>query len=67
MAAPEPGTKEYQDQVNRIVTVGKNSDIDFSNKRESSNFLMMFVMDMSFHRAAICEALKILEQNECQK
>ncbi len=50
---PEHGTPKYKKQVKEIV--GHWNRCDFEED-EITSFLMMFIMDKSYARAAICEA-----------
>lgn len=53
---PEWGTPEYQDQVDQIVKfLGDRDDL---TEEEVDLGLMMYVMDTSFARGAICQARK---------
>lgn len=56
---PEYGTEKYKSQVDTIVC-GLGSVPMY--KDELSSFLMMYILDESFSRAAICEAEKIIRR-----
>lgn len=52
---PEWGTERYKRQVDTIYTQFTTSSLE---QEHLSSFLMMFIMDKSYNRAAICEAEK---------
>lgn len=54
MMGPAFGTEAYNGQVETIVTaIGEVADL---TAEEFPKFLMMYITDTSFSRAAICEA-----------
>lgn len=58
---PDFGTSEYKDQVERIVK--GLTDVEMAPD-ELPQFLMMWILDPNYSRAAICEAEKILRRNK---
>lgn len=52
---PEYGTDGYKEQINTITTALRDVPMEES---ELPSFLMLYIMDRSFSRAAICEAEK---------
>ncbi|MDD5589068.1 MAG: hypothetical protein PHP92_03390 [Candidatus Nanoarchaeia archaeon] len=54
---PEYGSEKYKEQVESIFTMVSNTDCKMS---ELDKFLMPFILDMDYHRGAICEARKKL-------
>ena len=53
----EYGTEQYKKQVDAIYTAISTSDFE---AEELDQALMLYIMDMSYHRAAISEARKRL-------
>lgn len=57
---PEPGTPAYEAQVNEIVdfvSVQGRPEVDLPD------MLLLWILDMSYHRGAICEASKRLRRD----
>jgi hypothetical protein len=54
---PEHGTQAYRDQVETISTALK-----YVPHEMLGDALMLYVLDTSFSRAAICEAEKVLRK-----
>ena len=54
---PEYGSDDYKNQVLTMYKVISTSDC---TRDEVDKFLMPYIMDMSYHRAAIAEARKRL-------
>ncbi len=52
---PEYGTDAYKQQVETIRTVIGGAAADM---KEAERMSMLYIMDTSFSRAAICQALK---------
>lgn len=53
MMGPSKGTSEYDDQVDAICTLFNNRQL---SSKSLNHFLMSFILDTSYSRAAICEA-----------
>lgn len=53
MKAPEYGTEEYKKQVDEIYSILLNADI---TENELSGALVLWILDLRYSRAAICEA-----------
>ena len=60
---PQPGDERYNRQVETIFKVCSSAD----NYKMAEQMSLMYVLDMSYHRAAICEALKKLEKHFNEK
>lgn len=56
---PEYGSQEYKNQVETIFKIISTTDCIID---ELPRFLLPFIMDMEYHRAAICEAEKRLKR-----
>ena len=55
---PEPGSQYYKDQVAQIIKFCANFD---TFEEQQQLCLELFVCDMSYHRGAISQALRELE------
>ena len=56
---PAFGTDEYKQQVEQIVQALSSVPME---PGELSGFLMLYILDESFSRAAICEAEKLIKR-----
>lgn len=56
---PEPGTPKYKEQVEAITSALRDVPME---QDELSSFLMMWITDRAFSRAAICEAEKLVRR-----
>jgi len=52
--APEPGTERYKEQVERILKLLRGAKA--KTQDEVERLLMLYILDMSYARPAICEA-----------
>lgn len=56
---PEYGTEEYKNQVETIkMRLDDVKDLIEKDQKLIGQVLMMFIFDMEYHRAAICQAEK---------
>ena len=62
MNQPQPGTQEYRNQVENIVKGVSYLMPESPSESDLSRLFLMYVMDMSYHRAAICEAMKFVKR-----
>lgn len=53
---PEYGTPKYKEQVDRILTALTGSGV--TEDKQIDGIMLLYAMDMSYSRAAICEAEK---------